>query len=179
MLAGSVDAKRGIQPLGDAAVVGVGDTSHGISLSLALGGFRVALVESSRKKLRRALDDVRNALRNHVQQGTVNRLAAERAKQYLVPSMSVAGVTGEVGFAVEAMADDLELKRGLLAELDRHCPPRAVLATTGSSFNVSQSATSTNRPHRVVVSRWGSPAHLAALVENVPGPITTERTIEQ
>ena len=80
-----------------------GDTAQGIALSLALGGFRVVLVESSRGKLRRAVDDVGNALGNRFErQGMVDRWTAERVLQHLVPSTSVAGTMGEVGFAVEA-----------------------------------------------------------------------------
>ena len=168
----------GVQPVGDAAVVGVEDEGRWIVLSLALGGFKVVLVVSSQENLRRALDDVRNVLGNLEQEGTVDRWTAELARQHLVPSTSVAGAMDEVGFAVEAVADDLELKRSVLAELDRHCPPRAVLASASSYFSVSQLAGSTSRPDRVVVTRWGSPAHLAARVEIVPGPATSERTID-
>ena len=167
----------GVQPVGDAVVVGAGDEGRWIALSLALGGFRVVLVGSSHENMCSALDDVRNVLGNLEQQGIVDRWTAERARQHLVPSVSVAGAMDEVGFAVEAVADDLELKRRVLAELDRHCPPRTVLASTGSSFSVSQLATSTSRPDRVVVTRWSNLAHLAARVEIVPGPATSERTI--
>ena len=168
----------GVQPVGDAAVVGVGDEGRWIALSLALGGFAVVLVEQSHGNLRGALDDIDNALGNLEQQGMVDRPTAERDRQHLVPGTSVAGAMDEVGFAVEAVADDLELKRSVLAELDCHCPPRAVLTSAGSSFGVSQLAGSTSRPDRVVVTRWGSPAHLAARVEIVPGPATSERTID-
>ena len=85
---------------------------------------------------------------------------------------------GEVGFAVEATADDLEVKCGVLAELDRHCPTRAVLASTGSSLSVSLLATSTSRPDRVVVTRWGDPPHLAPRVEVLTGPKTSDRTVD-
>ena len=167
-----------VQPIGDAAVVGARYEGQWIALSLALGGFRVVHVDSSRENLCRALDDVGHALRKLERQGTVDRLTVERARKHLVSSTSIAGAMDEVGFAVEAVSDDLELKRGVLAELDRHCPTRTVLASTGSSFSVSQLATATSRPDRVVVTRWGHPAHLAARVEIVPGPATSERTID-
>ena len=85
---------------------------------------------------------------------------------------------GEVGFAVEATADDLEVKRGVLAELDRHCPTRAVLASTGSSSSVKQLATSTSRPDRVVVTKWGDPPHLAPRVDVLTGPETSDATVD-
>ena len=170
----------GIQPIGDAAVAGAGDEGKWIALALALGGFKVVLVESSREILWRAFDDFRDALGDLEKREIVDRQAAEHALHHLVPvpSPSVARAMGQVGFAVESMADDLELKRRVLAELDIHCPERAVLASTGSSFSVSQLATPTSRPDRVVVTRWGNPAHLAPRVEIVPGPATSERTID-
>ena len=164
--------------MGDAAVVGVGDEGRWIALSLALGGFRVVVVGSPHEDLCGALDDVRNEFCNLEQQGMVDRWTAERARQHLVPSVSVADAMGEVGFAVEAMADDLDLKRRVLAELDRHCPRRAVLASTGSSFDVSQLATSTSRPDRVVVTRWGDPPHLAPRVDVLTGPETSDAAVD-
>ena len=164
--------------MGDAAVVGVGDEGQWIALSLALGGFRVVLVESSHEKLSLAINEVRNALRILEEEGMVDRWTAERALQHLVPSTSIVGAMGEVGFAVEAMVDDLELKRGVLAELDRHCPTRAVFASTGSSFSVSHLATSTGRPDRVVATRWGDPPHLAPRVDVLTGPKTSDRTVD-
>ena len=137
-----------------------------------------AASESSRERLRRAVDGARNALAILEEQGMVDGRTAERARQDLVPGTSVAGAMDKIGFAVEAGADDLELKRRVLAELDRHCPYRAVLESTGSSFDVGQLAASTGRPDRVVVTRWGSPSHQAARVEIVPGPATSEEAIE-
>ena len=168
----------GVQPVGDAAVVGVGDEGHWIALALALGGFGVVLVDSSRQNLCRALDDIRNELGRLERQGIVDRLTADRALQHLVPSKSVVGAMGEVGFAVEATAGDLEDRRGALAELDRHCPTRAVLASTASSVEVSRLATSTGRPDRVVVTRWGDPPHLAPRVDVLTGPKTSDRTVD-
>ena len=168
----------GIQPVGDAAVVGMGDTAQGIALSLALGGFKVVLVGAPREKLRRTVDGVRIALGILQEQGMVDRWTAERTRQHLIPSTSVAGAMDEVGFAVEATAGDLEVKRGMLAELDRHCPTRAVLASTGSSFSVSQLATSIGRPDRVVVTKWGDPPHVAPRVDVLTGPETSDATVD-
>ena len=168
----------GVQPVGDAAVVGVEDEGQWIALSLALGGFRVVLVDSSRENLCGALDDIRNALGILEEEGMVDRWTADRALQHLVPGTSVAGAMGEVGFAVEAMAGDIELKRRVLAELDRHCPTRTVLASTGSSLSVSLLATSTGRPDRVVVTRWGDPPHLAPRVDVLTGPETSDATVD-
>ena len=104
----------GVQPIGDAAVVGAGDEGRWIALSLALGGFKVVLVDSPRENLCRAFGDVHKTLGDLKEREMVDRWIAERALRHLVPSSSVAGAMDEVGFAVEAVADDLELKCGVL-----------------------------------------------------------------
>ena len=85
----------------------------------------------------------------------------------------------QVGFAVEAVTEDLALKRGVLAELDRHCPDRAVLASTTSSSELSQLASSTGRPDRVVVTRWGDPPHLTSRVDVLFGPETSHAAVDR
>lgn len=172
----------GIQPIGDAAVVGAGEVGCSIALSLALGGFLVVLVDSSHEDLRRAVDDIRITLSVLEDRGTVDGRNALYASKHILPHMSIAESIAEsingVGFAVEAVSEDLELKRSTLAELDRHCPDRTILASTTSSFEVSQLASSTTRPDRVVVTRWGNPPHLTSCVEVVPGPATSDMTID-
>ena len=169
---------RGVQPIGDAAVVGVRVVGQSIALSFALGGFRVVLVEPSKENLRRVVEAIHNTLRALEELGLVDRWAASRARDHIRPSTSIAGARGEVGFAIDAAVENFEVKRGVLAELHLHCPARTVLATTTPSHDVSQLAASTSRPDQVVVTRWGSAPHLVARVEIVPGPATSERTID-
>lgn len=92
----------GVQPIGDAAVVGAGDDGKWIALGLALGDFKVVLVDSSREKLRQAVEDVGNALGSLERQEMVDRSATERAWKHQVPWASVAGAMVEVRFAEEA-----------------------------------------------------------------------------
>ena len=169
----------GIQPIGDAAVVGADVEGLGIALSLALGGFEVILVDSSHGKLRNAVDDMRTMLGVLEEREMVNGRTAQFVHERVTPRKSIDDdAMGQVGFAVEALSESLELKRSVLAELDRPCPTRAILASTTLSFDVSQLASWTGRPDRVVVTRWGSPPHLTSRVEVVPGSATTDKTID-
>ena len=119
----------GVQPIGDAAVVGAGAAGRGIALSLALGGFEVVLVDSSQEKLRRAVDDILIALRTLEDRGMSGRWRQPCEREYfdrqpcehILPRTSFDDAMKQVGFAVEALPEDLELKRGVLAELERHC----------------------------------------------------------
>ena len=168
----------GVQPIGDAAVVGAGAAGRGIALCLALGGFEVVLVDSSREKLQRAVDDIRKMLSVAEDRGMVREGGAKYACEHILPRPSFDDAMRDVGFAVEALSEDPELKRSVLAELDRHCPTRAILASSTSSFAVSQLASSPIRPDRFVVTRWGSAPLLTPRVEVVPGSATSDRTID-
>ncbi len=83
-------------------MLGVANEDQGIALALALGGFKVVLVDSSRDKLRQAVEDVGNALGSLERQEMVDRSATERAWKHQVPWASVAGAMVEVRFAEEA-----------------------------------------------------------------------------
>ena len=168
----------GIQPIGDAAVVGAGVEGLGITLSLALGGFEVVLVDSSPEKSRSVVDDIRTMLRVLEERGMMDGRPAQFAYERVTLRPSIDDTMCQVGFAVEALPEDFEIKRRVLAELDCHCPTRAILASTTLSFDGSQLVSWTSRPDRVVVTRWGSLPHLTSRVEVVPGPATSAKTID-
>ena len=167
----------GVQPIGDAGVVGAGDSGHSIALALALGGFPVVLVDSSSRNLQRAMEKIRTVTDELEGRGAVHESVAKMALELIRTSVSIGEKMRQVGFAVEAVPEDLELKRRILADLDRHCPPRAVLASTSSSYSAGDFAEATGRPDRVVVTRWGCPPHRIPRVEVAGGPQTSERTI--
>ena len=168
----------GVQPIGDAAVVGAGTTGQGIALSLALGGFVVFFADTSPEKLSHALDDIGGSLGTLLERANVDESAARIALEHIRPTGTIGRAMNQVGFAVEAVPEDLALKRNVLAELDRHCPDRAVLASTTSSFELSQLASSTGRPDRVVLTRWGDPPHLTSRVDVLIGPETSYATVD-
>ena len=167
----------GVQPIGDAGVVGAGDKGHSIAIALALGGFPVVLVDSSRENLQRAMEKIRTVMDDLEGRGAVQGSVARMALELMRTSMSIGEEMRQVGFAVEAVPEDLELKWRILADLDRHCPPRTVLASTSSSYSAGELAEATRRPDRVVVTRWACPPHGMPRVEVVGGPRTAERTL--
>ena len=84
----------------------------------------------------------------------------------------------KVNFVVEAVYEDLALKQEVFAQLDKVCPPDAVLTSNTSSFMTSQLASSTARPDKVLVANWWNPPFLLPLVEVVRGPDTSDETVE-
>ena len=84
----------------------------------------------------------------------------------------------DADLVIEAVSEDLDLKRALFRELDAWAPPRAILASNSSSFMPSLLAAATDRPDRVLVAHYFNPPHLLPLVELVRGEQTSDATIE-
>ena len=164
--------------IGSIGVIGAGLMGHSIAMNFAVGGHDVVLTDTTDENLQRAMENVSATLGVLREQGLVDALTAQSVPGRIRTSTSIAGSMDDVGFVVEAVFEDLDLKRRIFADLDRYCPPHAVLTSNTSSYMTSQLAPSTNRPDKVVVANWWNPAHLLPLVEVVRGPDTSDETID-
>ena len=160
------------------AVVGAGLMGHGIALQLALGGLEVMLHDVSEDQLEKALANISSLLANLQDMGLADADAASDVPNRVHTNTRLEEAAGDADLVIEAVFEDLELKKGVFAELDRHCPERAILASNTSTFMASQLAPSTNRPDKVVVANWWNPPYLLPLVEVVRGPETSDETID-
>ena len=162
-------------------VVGAGTMGAGIAQVAAAAGLPVRLYDVEEAFVRRGLDAVRASLERFVSRG---RLAAEEAAataERLAPTTDLADF-GDVDFVVEAAPERLELKREVFGQLDRVCPPEAILASNTSSLSITELAAATGRPERVVGMHFFNPPVLMALVEVVraaqSGPESVRATVE-
>ena len=164
--------------VGSIGVIGAGLMGHSIAMNFAVGGHEVVLIDTTEENLSRAMENVSDTLGVLQEQGLVDASTAQTVPGRIRTSTSMAGSMDDVGFVIEAVFEDLDLKRRIFADLDTHCPPHTVLTSNTSSYMTSQLAPSTNRRDKVVVANWWNPAHLLPLVEVVRGPETSDETIE-
>ena len=94
---------------------------------------------------------------------------AEQALSRIRTSPQLVEVVEGADLVVEAVFEDLDLKRRIFADLDRLCPPHAILASNTSTFLPSWLAEATERPQQVLVTHYFNPPFLVPLVEIVPG----------
>jgi len=83
----------------------------------------------------------------------------------------------EADFVIEAIPEDMAAKKALFKELDELCSSRTILASNTSSFSITEIASVTSRPDRVVGTHWWNPPHLMPLVEIVKGKQTSDETV--
>lgn len=158
-------------------VVGCGTMGAGIALVCARAGYTTLVSESSDELLRRGLDTIRAGLQRDVDR---DRMTAEEMDAVL---SRLSGGTDLSGFeacdiVVEAVVEDLAVKRQVFAALDQACRAEAVLASNTSSLPVVEIAAATGRPERVVGIHFFNPPAVMKLVEVVSTIATSEETVQ-
>ena len=154
-------------------VAGSGTMASGIAEVFAKAGYEVVLAARSEEKAQVAKARIGKSLARSVDKG---RLTAEAAAQTL-DRITAAGsydAFADVDLALEAVAEDLEIKQQLFATLDKVCKPGAVLATTTSSLPVVACARATSRPEDVIGMHFFNPAPAMKLVEVVRTVLTAD-----
>ncbi|MFJ2554514.1 MULTISPECIES: 3-hydroxyacyl-CoA dehydrogenase family protein [unclassified Streptomyces] len=154
-------------------VVGSGTMASGIAEVFAVAGYGVVLAARSPEKAAAARDRIAKSLARSVGRGRISAGARDATLARIVPAGSLDALA-EVDLAVEAVAEDLEVKRRLFATLDKVCRPGAVLATTTSSLPVVACARATARPEDVVGMHFFNPAPAMKLVEVVRTVLTCD-----
>jgi 3-hydroxybutyryl-CoA dehydrogenase len=139
----------------------------------AKAGFATELAARSAQKAQAAKDRIAAALARSVRKGRLDEAAAQEVLARITPAGSLQALAG-VDLAVEAVAEDLGVKRELFARLDEVCRPGAVLATTTSSLPVVACARATSRPQDVVGMHFFNPATAMKLVEVVRTVLTSQ-----
>jgi 3-hydroxybutyryl-CoA dehydrogenase len=158
-------------------VVGLGTMGAGSAEVLARSGLEVVGVEVDDEALKRA--------HGHLASSTARAVARGKASQEEVEDLLARISTGtdlaslkDCELVIEAVPERLDLKKDLFAQLDALLPADAVLATNTSALSVTDIATSTGRPSRVVGLHWFNPATVMGLVEVVQTVVTDPSVVE-
>ncbi|WP_031509836.1 3-hydroxyacyl-CoA dehydrogenase family protein [Streptomyces megasporus] len=154
-------------------VAGSGTMASGIAEVFAKAGYDVVLVARSEEKAEKARARIASSLERSVAKGRMTAEARDETLARITPAGSPAALA-DVDLAVEAVAEDLEVKKGLFATLDEVCKPGAVLATTTSSLPVIACARATSRPRDVIGMHFFNPAPAMKLVEVVRTVLTSD-----
>ncbi|MDQ4084780.1 MAG: 3-hydroxybutyryl-CoA dehydrogenase [Actinomycetota bacterium] len=155
--------RREVQTVG---VVGTGTMATGIVQVFAQAGIDVVYVGRSQAKVDKVRETVARSLEKAVQRGKLEEAARDEALHRVTGSTSLDDLS-QAGLVVEAIAEDLSVKRALFENLDEICKPGAILATTTSSLPVIECAAVTNRPADVLGVHFFNPAPMMRLVEVV------------
>jgi 3-hydroxyacyl-CoA dehydrogenase len=159
------------RPIERAAVIGCGTMGGGIAMSLVNAGIAVKVLERDPEALERGLAACRRQWQAGVARGRLTSEQAQRRIALLSPALRYEELA-HADLVIEAVFEDMDVKRRVFAELDRVARPGAILATNTSTLDVDAIAAVTTRPHDVIGMHFFSPAHVMRLLEVVRGRAT-------
>ncbi len=163
-------------PIKEAAVIGCGTMGGGIAMNFANGGIPVTVLESSADALERGLAIIR---KNYAATAAKGRLSeAEMAKRLaLVKGTLEWDEVRSADIVIEAVFEEMAVKKEVFRKLDALAKPAAILATNTSTLDVDEIAAATARPEKVIGTHFFSPANVMRLIENVRGRRSSKETI--
>ena len=171
-----VPKETAVEPIRTAAVVGCGTMGGGIAMNFANAGIPVRVLETSADALEKGLDVIRGNYAASVKKGRLSD-ADRETRLGLIEGITDYAALEDADIVIEAVFEDLSLKKQVFKDLDGACKPDAILATNTSTLDVDEIAAATGRPGKVIGTHFFSPAHVMRLMENVRGRKTSKQTI--
>jgi 3-hydroxybutyryl-CoA dehydrogenase len=161
------------------AVIGAGSMGAQIAQQAALHGIDVALQDQDPAQLRKARESNAGHLARRVEKGKLSQQDVGAALERVRATSDLGEAVGSADMVIEAVFEDLELKRSIFAALDAAAPPDAVLASNSSTMGISKIADVTATPERCLNMHFFYPVLVMDLVEIVRGPQTSDETVER
>lgn len=159
-------------------VLGAGTMGHGIAQAAVQAGFDAVLYDVSTEFVEKGAARIQKSLAKRVAKG---KLAEDQMKAILgrlKTSTDLAEAVKDADFVVEAVPENLDLKKKIFAELDKLCKPETILATNTSVLSVTAVAGATNRKDQVVGTHFFNPAAVMKLVEIICPVGVADKTVE-
>jgi 3-hydroxybutyryl-CoA dehydrogenase len=159
------------------AVIGAGTMGRGIIESAAVAGIRVRVFEEHAGSIEAAKAKIEASVAKSIKRGRIDVADPQQVLQRIAWEESLEDAAVNAEFLIEAVPEDEELKRGILARLDAVAGPDVILASNTSSISITRLAAATNRPDRVVGMHFFNPVPVMPPVEIVRGLQTSDDTL--
>jgi 3-hydroxybutyryl-CoA dehydrogenase len=159
------------------AVVGSGAMGAGIAQVAASAGYQVRLFDTRAEAVGKAIADIGKAYGKLVEKGRMGAAEADLARERLQPAAALHDL-GEAAIVIEAIVENLDVKRELFLELEAVVGDNCILATNTSSISITSIAAPLRRPERLVGMHFFNPVPLMALVEVISGLATSREVAD-
>ena len=165
---------RAVQSVG---VVGGGTMGSGIATALLLAGLPVMLTELDQDALDRGRATIAKYLAGAVKRGKIDEAKRDAILSEALTTTTDLGAFSAVDLVIEAVFEDMQVKKDIFERLDSICKPRAILATNTSYLDIDDIAAVTRRPADVIGLHFFSPAHVMRLLEVVAADKTAPEVV--
>ena len=157
-------------------VLGSGSMGSGIAQIAASKGHSVKLYDNDRSSLTRSIEKTESILNRLIEKGKISRVDKDNTLGNIKTVSSINDFS-DVDIVIEAIVEDLAIKKAVFNQLDGICRPDCILASNTSSFSLSSIASSCLKSERVIGIHFFNPAPIMPLVEIIPALQTSERVV--
>lgn len=160
------------------AVIGAGSMGSGIAQVSAQAGFQVVMTDLEDKFLQRGFDAIKKSLSMMKEKSKITEEQAHDLLARIKGTLDLREAVSEADLIIEAIPEDIDLKKQTFKSLDEICPEHAILATNTSTIMVTAIASVTSKPDRVIGIHFAYPVQVMKGVELIRGLHTSEETME-
>ena len=159
------------------SVLGSGVMGHGIAQISAMAGYHVTIRDIDQAFLDKAMDKIRWSLSKMVEKGKIASSDMQSILSRITTTVSLKDAVVDTDLIIEAIPEDMRLKKDTFSELDRLADPRTIFASNTSTLPITEIATATSREDRFIGIHFFNPPQLMQLVEVIPGAKTSKDTV--
>ncbi len=171
-----VPADTATIPVAKVGVIGAGTMGGGISMNFLNAGIPVTIVETKQEALDRGIATIRKNYENTAKKGRLTQDDVEKRMALLTGTLSLEDLA-DSDLVIEAVFENMEIKKDIFGKLDRIVKQGAILATNTSALNIDEIATAVKRPEAVIGLHFFSPANVMRLLEVVRADKTSKPVI--
>ncbi|MEC9393148.1 MAG: 3-hydroxyacyl-CoA dehydrogenase NAD-binding domain-containing protein [Pseudomonadota bacterium] len=171
-----IEPETEIKPFESIGVIGAGTMGGGISMNFANAGIAVTIVEQNQERLDKGLGIIRKNYENTANKGRITFEDVEKRMNLIQGSTSIEDLS-ESDLIIEAVFENMDLKKDIFRNLDKIAKDGAILATNTSALDVNEIAAETKRPDDVIGLHFFSPANVMRLLEIVRGEKTSKSVV--
>ncbi len=157
-------------------VVGAGIMGSGVGQLCAQQGYEVTVLDISDEIIEKAKEKIKAGLKRRVEKGKITNEDMESVLSRMNWSADM-NLARECDFVIEAASENLDIKKDVFKKLDSICLPTTILATNTTALSISEIASATSRPDKVIGMHFFNPAVIMKLVEVIRGEKTSEETV--
>lgn len=159
-------------------VLGAGTMGAGIAQAFASKGYEVIVRDIKDEFVERGLNGINKNLSKLVAKGKITEEVKDEILSRITGTTDM-NLAADCDLVVEAAVENMEVKKSIFAELDKICKAEAILASNTSSLSITEVATATNRPDKVIGMHFFNPAPVMKLVEVIRGIATSQETFDK
>lgn len=159
-------------------VIGAGTMGSGIVQAFAQKGYEVIVRDIKDEFVDRGIAGINKSLSKLVTKGKVTEEFKEEVLSRITGTTDL-NMAADCDLVIEAAVENMAIKKEIFAELDKICKPETILASNTSSLSITEVASATNRPDRVIGMHFFNPATIMKLVEVIRGMATSQETFEK